>query len=213
LALLPGFCIAVHLLSVLKAWLLQGLAWLLPWTPKICAFLCARQVADCLIYMLAHVCAYALSSISRWTRLVLSGTLHIFIPTSQRAKCAQSCLHEYAHVGAIMPACICTTCYYVCVLASAIVPACACSILDTITSMCVGAHVCEPTHVHNAHVGAIMPTRAWTRGHNHSLTCMYTWAQSFLQVYVSRIQFNQVISVHLFLCSSCSWYDLRRAFR
>jgi hypothetical protein len=26
LALLPGFCIAVHLLSVLKAWLLQGLA-------------------------------------------------------------------------------------------------------------------------------------------------------------------------------------------
>jgi hypothetical protein len=26
LALLPGFCIAVYLLSVLKAWLLQGLA-------------------------------------------------------------------------------------------------------------------------------------------------------------------------------------------
>jgi hypothetical protein len=26
LALLPGFCIAVHLLSVLKAWLVQGLA-------------------------------------------------------------------------------------------------------------------------------------------------------------------------------------------
>jgi len=38
LALSPGFCIAVvPLLSVLKAWLLQGLAWLLPWMPKLCA--------------------------------------------------------------------------------------------------------------------------------------------------------------------------------
>jgi hypothetical protein len=38
LALLPGFCIAVvPLLSVLKAWLVQGLAWLLPWMPKLCA--------------------------------------------------------------------------------------------------------------------------------------------------------------------------------
>jgi hypothetical protein len=30
LVLLPGFCIFVHLLPVLKAWLVQGLAWLLP---------------------------------------------------------------------------------------------------------------------------------------------------------------------------------------
>jgi hypothetical protein len=132
--------------------------------------------------MLANVCAYTVPSLSSWTHLVLSCALDIFIPTSQRAKCAQSCLHEYAHIGAIMPACICTTCYYVCVLTSAIVPARACSILDTITSMCVGAHDCDPAHVHNAHVSAIMPTRACTRRNNHSLTCMYTWAQSFSQV-------------------------------
>ena len=44
LALLPGFCIAVHLLSVLKAWLLQGLACLLPLAPKCCVFLCAKQL-------------------------------------------------------------------------------------------------------------------------------------------------------------------------
>jgi hypothetical protein len=133
--------------------------------------------------------------------LVLSGTLNIFIPTSQRAKCAQSCLHEYAHIGAIMPACICTTCYYVCVLTSAIVPARACSILDTITSMCVGAHDCDPAHVHNAHVGAIMPTRACTRRHNHSLTCMYTCVctheHNHSLRFVPSIQFNQVISVHI----------------
>ncbi len=30
LVLLPGFCIAALLISVLKTWLLQGLAWLLP---------------------------------------------------------------------------------------------------------------------------------------------------------------------------------------
>jgi hypothetical protein len=38
LASLPGLCIVfVPLLSVLKAWLVQGLAWLLPWMPKLCA--------------------------------------------------------------------------------------------------------------------------------------------------------------------------------
>ena len=120
--------------------------------------------------------------------MVLSGTLNIFIPTSQRAKCAQSCLHEYAHIGAIMPACICTTCYYVCVLTSAILPARACSILDTITSMCVGAHDCDPAHVHNAHVSAIMPTRACTRRH----TCVCTHEHNLSLRFVSSIQVNQV---------------------
>ncbi len=44
LALLPGFCIAISLLPVLKTWLPQGLTWLLPWAPKHCACLLTTHV-------------------------------------------------------------------------------------------------------------------------------------------------------------------------
>ncbi len=76
LALLPGFCIVVSLLPVMKTWLFQGLTWLLPWTPKRFAFLCVKQ----LVWVShQHVCTYTMLSLSSWSRLVLSCLLLIYL--------------------------------------------------------------------------------------------------------------------------------------
>jgi hypothetical protein len=103
--------------SVLEHGLLRTCL-VLSWTPKHCAYLFAKQLA-----WVSHKLActrMCIHSVKRFKLiafgLVLSA-LNIFIPTSQRATYAHSCLHiyahmgaivphEYSHIGAIMPACI-----------------------------------------------------------------------------------------------------------
>ncbi len=89
---------------------------------------------------------------------------------------AQSFPHVYAHMGAIIPACIYAQ-------TGTIMPA------RIRTHMrnhaCKHMYTCAQSFSHvYAHIGAIMPARICTHACNHFLTYTRTWARSCLQEYV-----------------------------
>jgi hypothetical protein len=74
-------------------------------TQTLC-HLCAKQLAWVPHqHACTRVCIRTVMHL-KWSCLILSCALHIFIFTRQRATYAQSCLHVCAHIGTIMPACI-----------------------------------------------------------------------------------------------------------
>ena len=118
---LSGFCKAVPLLFILEHVHSRTRLFVAMNTQTMClrSFM-PNNWPECLINMLAHLCAYTLSCISSTTHLVLSCLffvfsflqarvlhMHAYVRTHMYMQ-ARSCLHVYAHIGAIMPARICT---------------------------------------------------------------------------------------------------------
>ncbi len=64
LALSPGFCIAVHLLPVLKTWCFEALPDCCHERRNVAPSFVPNNWSECLIKMLANVCAYTLPSLS-----------------------------------------------------------------------------------------------------------------------------------------------------
>ena len=160
LALLPGFCIAILLLSVLKHVCFKHL-------PDCCMNTRTLWVPNwpgCLINILAHTSAHTLPSNSNSFGLVLC------------SKYSHACTHMHNHVraiGAIMPARICThrrdhACMYMLTITRlclhvyahyrAIVSACTCSLSRdrASTDMHTQAQSCLSVY---AYIGTIMPAR------------------------------------------------------
>jgi hypothetical protein len=129
--------------------------------------------------------------------LVLS-VLNSFIPTNPRATYAQSCLHVYVHIGAIMPARICThrrkhahACMHTCTQSFTYVYAHICAIMPAriCTHRHHHAHTDMPCPCLHAHISAIVHTRICTCKRDHAHLCMHTQAQSF-----SRYTHTKVLS-------------------
>jgi hypothetical protein len=128
--------------------------------------------------------------------------LNIFIPTSPHAKYAQSCLHEYAHIRAIIPACIyaqtgtimpARICKHRCEHACKHMYTCAQSFAHVYAHIGVNMpakymYTCAQSFAHvYAHIGENMPANICTHVHNHLLTYTHTWGQSCLQEYVHML--------------------------